>query len=381
MNRLRLAIGIVLLLTLTIAVAGCAKKKAAPAPVPQPQPVKLFKVAFVYIGMVNDKGWAQAQDQGRQYLEKLLPDVETSYVEAVNPGDDAELMLAELAEKGNRVIFATDSSYSDAVLEVAKRYPKTVFMVCSGAKTAPNVGVYAGRMYQPRYLAGLVAGKMTGQGLIGYVAADPGPGEIRDIDAFTLGVQMANPKARVQVVWTYSRLETQYEKDAVTSLIEDGADIIVQQRDDPAVRPPASERAIHFIGSNGDLLQQAPLDDLVTTGWDWGPIFAATVKAVQDGTWSSGQVWGDMASHTVDLAPLNPIVPEDVAALVESQKKQLLQGTKDVFVGPLKDQHGVVRLKAGQRLTDSQLLTMDWFVAGVKTPPSPPATAKSRPTP
>jgi len=378
-NKFRLAIGIVLLLTLTIAAAGCARKMASPAPVPQP--VKMFKVAFVYTGTVNDKGWTQAQDQGRQYLEKLFPGVETSYVEAVNPGNDAELMLAELAEKGNRVIFATDGSYSDAALKVAKRYPKTVFMVCSGAKTAPNVGVYAGRMYEPRYLAGLVAGKMTGQGLIGYVAADPGTEEIRDIDAFTLGVQKVNPKAKVQVVWTHSRLGLQYEKDAVKSLIEDGADIIVQQRDDPAVRPPASERAIHFIGSDGDLSRQAPLDDLVSTGWDWGPTFAATVKAVQDGTWSSSQVWGDMSSHMVDLAPLNPIVPEDVRTLVESQKKQLLQGTKDIFVGPLKDQHGVVRLKAGQRLTDSQLLNMDWFVAGVKTPPSPPATNKSKSTP
>jgi len=372
--------GIVLLLILTIAATGCARKMASPVPVPQPV-VKMFKVAFLYTGTVNDKGWTQAQDQGRQYLAKLLPNVETSYMDAVNPGDDAERMLAELAEKGNRVIFATDGSYSDAALKVAKRYPKTVFMVCSGAKTAPNLGVYTGRMYQPRYLAGLVAGKMTGQGLIGYVAADPGTEEIRDIDAFTLGVRRENPKATVQVVWTHSRLEPQYEKDAVKSLIEEGADIIVQQGDDPALRPPASERAIHFIGSDGDLSQQAPLDDLVSTGWDWGPMFAATVKAVQDGTWISGQIWGDMSSGTADLAPLNPIIPENVRMLVQSQKKLLLLGNNDIFVGPIRDQHDVVRLKAGQRLTDSQLLNLDWFVAGVKTPPTKPDPNKSRSAP
>jgi basic membrane protein A len=145
------------------------------------------------------------------------------------------------------------------------------------------------------------------------------------------------------------------------------------------MRPPASERTIHFIGSDGDLSKPAPIDDLVCTGWDWGPIFAATVKAVQDGTWSSGQVWGGMSDRTVDLAPLNPIVPENVVTLVESQKKQLLLGKKDIFTGPLKDQRGVVRLKAGQRLTDSQLLSMNWFVAGVKTPPATPATDKSKP--
>ena len=138
---------------------------------------------------------------------------------------------------------------------------------------------------------------MTRHGLIGYVAADPDAEEIREIDAFALGVQKVNPKAKVQVVWTHSNLELQSEKDAVKSLIGDGADIIVQQRDDPAVRPPASERNIHFIGSDGDLSQPVPLDDLACTGWNWGPMFVATVKAVQSGTWTSGQVWGDMSDH------------------------------------------------------------------------------------
>ncbi len=366
MNRLGLAIGSVLLLTLTIAAVGCAKKKVAPAPAPQP--VRMFKVAFVYTGTVNDKGWTQAQDKGRAYLQQSLPNVDASYVDAVNPGD-AELMLAERAEKGNRVVFATDGRYSDAVLKVAKRFPKTVFMVCAGAKTAPNVGVYAGRMYQPRYLAGLVAGKMTRHGLIGYVAADPEAEAIMEIDAFALGVQKANPKARVQVVWTHNNLELQGEKDAVKSLIGDGADIIVQQRDDPTVRPPASERTVHFIGSDSDLSQPVPMDDLTCTEWNWGPMFVAAVKAVQSGTWTSGQAWGDMSDHVVDLAPLNPIVPEAVRTMVAGQEQQLLLGKKDVFVGPLKDQHGKIRLKNGQRMTDSELLDLDWFVAGVKTPP------------
>jgi basic membrane protein A len=105
-------------------------------------------------------------------------------------------------------------------------------------------------------------------------------------------------------------------------------------------------------------------------------MFAATVQAVQSGSWSSGQFWGTMSDHTVGLAPLNPIVPDDVRALVEYQKQQMLQGLNDVFVGPLRDQRGQVRLKAGQRMTDSQLLNLGWFVAGVKTPP---ATDKSKP--
>lgn len=380
-NRFRLTAGVVILLALVFAANGCARKIATPEPAPQP--VRKFKVAFIYTGTVNDAGWAQTQDRGRQYLQELLPDVETSYMEAVSPGDDARRMLIELAEKGNKVIFATDSSYSDAAVEAAKQYPKTVFIVYMGVKTAPNVGVYAGRMYQPRYLAGLVAGMMTRHDLIGYVAADPALEEIIDLNAFALGVQKVNREAMVKVIWTGSCLEPQKEKDAIKKLIGAGADIIVQQRDDPAVRPAGSERTVDFIGTDGDLSMPVPLSDLACTGWNLGTTMAAAVSSVQDGTWESGRIWVDMSDEAVNLAPLNPIVPERVRSFVESQKQQLTLGKIDVFAGPIKDQDGQVRVEPGQKITDEELLNMDWLVEGIDSPPipEPPASKEKKKTP
>jgi basic membrane protein A len=331
--------------------------------------VKRFKVAFVYPGTVNDQGWSQSHERGRIYLQQQLPDVETSYMAAVGV-PDAELVLAELAEKGNRVIFAASSSFTEAVLRVAQRYPNVVFMICSGDKSATNVGAYAGRMYEPRFLSGLVAGKMTRTGIIGYVALSATPETVRDIDAFALGVRAVNPKAQVEVAWTENCLEPQRETDAEKSLLQDKADIIVQQRDDPAAQQPAAEQGVLFIGSNGDLSQPLPGADLLSTGANWGPMYVDLVRAVQNGTWKPGQVWGDISDGTVDLSPLNPVVPQDVRELVSRKRQQILAGEVSIFTGPLRDQQGKLRVKADQTMTDAQLLSMDWFVPGVKLPAS-----------
>ncbi len=356
--------GIMLVLALMLtAAAGCSEKMAAPVP----QPVKMLKVAFIYPGTINDKGWNQSHDRGRQYLQQQLPDVETSYMEAVD-GADAEGMLAELADKGNRVIFAASSSYTEAVLKVAPQYPNVVFMVCSGNKTAANVGDYTARTYQPRYLSGLVAGKMTKSGIIGYVALAPTPGIIRDIDAFTLGAKAENSKVKVDVAWTQNCLDVQRESGAVNNLLKDNADVIVQERDDPFMQQPAAEEGVLFIGSDGDLAQPLPGADLISTGINWGPMYVALVKAVQNGTWKPGQTWGDISDHTVGISSLNPVVPWDVRELVESERVRLLAGQASIFTGPLRDQQGKLRVKAGQTMTDTQLSGMDWFVSGVELP-------------
>jgi len=357
--------GAILLLAFTLILSGCVRKMATPAP----QPVKKFKVAFVYPGTVNDAGWSQAHDRGRKYLQTQLPDVETSFMEAVNE-TDAERVLVELAEKGNRVIFAAYSGYEDAVLKVAPQYPGVVFMICSGDQTAPNVGTYDGRMYQPRYLSGLVAGSMTTSNLIGYVALSPTPDAIRDINAFTLGVRAMDAKAKVRVAWTNNYLELQRERDAIKNLLQDGADLIMQQRDDPSVQQPAAEHGTLFIGSNGDPTQLLSGADLVSLGWNWGPIYETVVRDVQDGTWRSGHIWGSISDHTVDLAPLSLYIPANIRQLVDAKRQQIISGKWDVFMGPLQDQQGQTRVKANQNITDAELMSMEWFVPGVEEMPT-----------
>ncbi|MDF2547497.1 MAG: family transporter substrate-binding protein [Anaerosolibacter sp.] len=347
-------------------ITGCTPKPTTADPAPEAAKDENLKVAFIYVGPVGDAGWSFAHDKAREYLVSQMPEVETTFIESVPEGADAERVLTELAEKGNKVIFATSFGYMDYVQNVAKKYPDVTFVHCSGYKTAENVGTYFGRMYQPRYLSGLVAGKKTESNVIGYVAAFPIPEVIRGINAFTLGVKEANPDAVVKVVWTNTWYDPAKEKEAAKSLLDAGADVIAQHQDTPGPQQAAEEKGAFSIGYNTDMSQFAPKAYLTSPVWNWGPYYVETVKAVKEGTWKSEQYWGSMKDGVVELAPMTDLVDEETKALVESKKNEMLQGTWDVFTGEIKDQTGTVRVNVGEKMADEEMLSFDWFVEGVE---------------
>lgn len=359
--------GFVLFLLLIL--AGCGGKQSAPqggsSQSSQPKEEKM-KVAFIYVGPVGDAGWTWAHDQGRKYLEQKLPWVTTYYLESVPEGSDVERVLTELAEQGNKVIFATSFGYMDYVLKVAEKYPQVVFMHCSGYKTAPNVGTYFGAMEEPRYLSGIIAGKMTKSNILGYVAAHPIPEVIRGINAFTLGARSVNPKVKVKVVWTNTWYDPAAEKQAALSLLDAGADVIAQHQDTPGPQQAAQERGAYGIGYNSDMRQFAPKANLTSPIWNWGPYYVKTVEAVKNGTWKPEQYYGTMKDGIVDLAPINEIVPQEVRDLVEKKKQEIINGQFYVFQGPIKDQSGKVRVPEGQRMSHEEVLGVNWFVEGVE---------------
>jgi basic membrane protein A and related proteins len=325
---------------------------------------KEMKVGFVYVSPVGDAGWSFAHDQGRQAVEKL-DGVTASFVEAVPEGPDAERVIQNMARKGYDVIFATSFGYMDPMLKVAKQFPKSVFMHCSGFKTDTNMGNYFGRMYQARFLSGMVAGAMTTSNTIGYVAAFPIPEVIRGINAFTLGAQSVNADATVRVVWTKTWYDPATEKEAAKSLLDVGADVIAQHQDSPGPQEAAQEKGVYSIGYNSDMTAFAPKAHLTAPIWNWGPYYQSVVKSVQDGTWKSGSAWPGMETGIVDLAPFGEMVPQEIRQMVNAKKAEIASGDTDVFIGPIKDQEGKVRIADGVRADDGSLLGMTWFVEGV----------------
>ncbi|WP_258360625.1 BMP family ABC transporter substrate-binding protein [Moorella sulfitireducens] len=325
-----------------------------------------FKVAFMYVGPIGDAGWTYAHDQGRKEMERELSWVKTSFIENVPEGADAERTLTELAEKGNKVIFATSFGYMDYVLKVAEKYPQVVFLNCAHFKSADNVGNYYGRMYQPRYLSGIIAGKMTKTNIIGYVASHPIPEVIRGINALALGVRSVNPQAVVKVVWTNTWYDPAAEKQAALSLLDVGADVIAENQDTPAPMIAAQERGAYGIGNNTDMSSFAPKAVLTTPIFHWGKYYTQVVKEIKEGKQWDHNYWGSMKDGVVDLAPYGPMVPDDVKQLVEAKKKEIMDGTWDVFTGPIKDQSGKIRVPEGQRMSDADMLQFDWFVEGVE---------------
>ncbi len=324
-----------------------------------------IKVGFIYVGPVGDAGWTYAHDQGRKYLEKKMPNVETMYLESVPEGSEAATAMENLIAMGCKIIFATSYGYMDAVLQVAKKHPDVVFMHCSGYKRAKNVGTYFGRMYQARFLTGIVAGMMTKTNKIGYVAAHPIPEVIRGINAFTLGVRKVNPKATVHVVWTNTWYDPATEKEAALSLLEAGCDIIAQHQDSPAPQQAAQEKGAYSIGYNSDMSKFAPKAHLTAPVWHWGVVYTYVVKHVLDGTWKSEDIWWGMKEGLVGLAPFGPMVPQKVRDMVNRYKKLIVSGKFHPFAGPIYDQKGKLRIPKGKVATDKELLEMSYFVKGV----------------
>ena len=291
------------------------------------------KVGFIYVGPTGDHGWTYMHDQGRQLVEEELGGlVETTYVESVPEGPDAERVMRNMALSGHDIIFATSFGYMDAMLKVAKEFPDVKFEHATGYKTAPNMSVYSSKFYEGRYVQGVIAGMMSEKGKAGYIASFPIPEVIRGINAFWLGATSVNPDFDIDVVWVNTWYDPGKEADAATVLIQQGADIITQHTDSPAALQVAEKEGIKAFGQASDMIMFAPNTQLTAIIDQWGPYYVERVKAVIDGTWKSEDTWGGMDTGMVEMAPMTNM-PEDVAEVAIALTNQIYDGKLDIFPG------------------------------------------------
>ena len=323
-----------------------------------------IKVGFIYVSPVGDEGWSWTHEQGRQMME-AMPDVETTMMESVPEGPDAERAIKNMCAKGYNVIVATSFGYMDAMVKMAKRNPDITFLHCSGYKHSKNMTCYFGRMYQARYLTGMVAGSMTKKNEIGYVAPFPIPEVVRGINAFTLGVRAVNPEAKVRVVWTRTWYSPDDEKKAAEGLLRVGVDVIAQHQDSASPQTAAEARGAYSVGYNTDMSSAAPKAHLVAAVWDWTKFYKKFIDEYRAGTWKNGNYWYGIGDGIVDISRYGDMVPADVRAKVDAVKADIVSGKYQVFTGPVRDQEGKVRVPEGQVASDDALLSMDWFVEGV----------------
>lgn len=325
---------------------------------------KSLKVGLIYESPADDGGWSHSHDQARQALAKL-PGVTTVAAESVPKGKVSESIIEDMVRQGCDIVFITSFEYLEPTMSVAKRYPGTVFMHCAGIRTAANVGNYYGRMYEARYLTGMVAGAMTRTGVAGWVAAYPSPEVLRGLNAFALGVQAMNPKAEVHVMWTRTSYGPDEAKEAARKLVAGGADVIAQHQDSPAAQQAAEEMGVYSVGYSSDMSAFAPRAHLVAAVWDWTSFYTKTLSDVRAGTWRPASFWPGMESGIVALSPFGPMVPQRVRERVLESRDAIIRGDLVIFKGPLRDSNGRLRYPEGVVLTDKELLTMDWFAQGV----------------
>lgn len=365
----------ILTLTCTFAIAlglwGCGQKKAeepaaktATAEKPAAAETKPVTMGFIFIGPIGDGGWTYEHNKGREFVEKELG-IKTIYKESVPEGPEVKEIMRSMIDQGCNIIAATSFGYMDYVEELSNEFPDVKFLHCSGYKTTKNMANYFGRMYEPRYLSGIVAGMKTKTDKIGYVAAFEIPEVIRGINAFTLGVLSVKPDAEVIVRWTHTWYDPAKEKAAAEALLDEGCDVIAQHQDTAGPQQAAEERGVWAIGYNSDMSKMAPKSNMTSPVWAWGPYLVDQVKAVQDGTWKTSSFWGGMKDQTVKLAPFTALAPEGASDKVAAVQKQIEDGSFTIFKGPIKDQSGTVRVPDGKAMTDGEMLSMDWFVDGV----------------
>lgn len=322
-----------------------------------PEQEKL-RVAFVYVGDTADLGWTWAHDQGRQYLEKELPYVETAYIENVPSTSEAERKIRIYAEQGYDLIFTTSFNYMDWTLKVAKQFPQVIFMHCSGFKTHHNMGTYFGRMYQPRYLSGLGAGMVTKTNHIGFVAAKKIYEVKRGINAFTKGVREVNPEAVVHVKWTGTWYDKKLEKQAARSLVATyNVDVLAQHQDSTAVQEVAKEAGIYSVGYDSPMGHANPEGYLTAPIWHWGPLYKKIAVMVYQAKrlgvkldLSDTRIWQGLETGLVGLDEYGKAMPEQAIRLIEKKKQAIIRGEFEVF----------------PELSDQELLNMDYLIEGVQ---------------
>jgi simple sugar transport system substrate-binding protein len=351
---------------------ACGKKdepKPAPAPAPEAAPAakpEPLKVGFVYVSPIGDAGWTTQHDLGRKALEAKLGDkVKTSYVENVPEGADAERVIRDLAQQGNKLIFTTSFGYMNPTLKVAEEFPGVKFEHATGYKNAKNVNNYNARFYEGRYLAGMLAGKMSKSNTLGYVAAFPIPEVLQGINAFTLGARAVNPKAQVRVVWVNSWYDPGKERDAANTLLGQGADVLTHHTDSTAVVAAAEEKGKMAVAYHSNMAKFGPKAQIAAVTHHWGDYYSERAQKAIEGKWELKPIWGGIKEGMIKVEGVAESVPKETVDAMRKVEGEIRAGTFHPFTGPIKTNEGKEVLSKDTKASDEQLNTMNYYVDGV----------------
>lgn len=327
-------------------------------------------VGFIFVGAKDDYGYNQAAYIGSQGVEKAFPDLKVLRSENVPETAEAERVMEEMIRNGAKIIFPTSYGHLDPALNVAKRHPDVLFYHQGGLKTAANLGTYFGTIWEPVYLAGIAAGKMSKSGKLGYIVSVPIPQVLLNVNAFELGAKSVNPSATTTVVFTGSWCDPAQQANAANSMIDQGIDVLSQHQDcTKTVIETAERRGALSVGYHAEASVLAPKGWVTGSIWNWSDLYVDMVKTGIAGTFKGskydGKYRGQLKDHVVQLTSFGNQVPDDVKKLVEKGKADLIAGTLNPFNGPVKDQKGTVKIEAGAKLELDKLEATDYFVEGV----------------
>ena len=325
-----------------------------------------LKIGFIYVGPIGDMGWSYQHEVARRALMEQFKDkIDTTFLENVNEGPDAERSIEQLVRNGAKLVYTTSFGFMDATAKVAKKYPNVMFEHATGYKRDKNLATYSGRFYEGRYIQGQIAARMSKTGTIGYIASFPIPEVISGINATMLGAQSVRPDMKVKIIWVNSWYDPGKEAAAARALADQGADILTQHTDSAAAMQFANERGILAFGQDSDQVKFGPKAQLTAIINNWTPYYVDRVKLALDNKWATGDVWGGLSSKIVQMAPYTNM-PDDVKKMAMDTEAAISSGKLHPFKCPVVDQEGkTVECKGGANLDDGQILGMNFYIKGI----------------
>ncbi|MEM8592815.1 MAG: BMP family ABC transporter substrate-binding protein [Pseudomonadota bacterium] len=325
------------------------------------------KVGFVYVGPIGDGGWTYEHHQGLLAVEEEFGDqVETTFVENVPEGADAERVMTQMALQGADLIFTTSFGFMDPTINVAAKFPDVKFEHATGFKRADNVSTYSARFYEGRAVQGHIAGKMTKTNKIGYIASFPIPEVIRGINAAYLHAQRVNPDVEFNIIWVFTWFDPTKEADAAKALIDQGADVILQHTDSTAPLAAASEaEGVIGFGQASDMAAFKDGPRVTSIIDNWAPYYIERTRAVMEGTWESVDTWDGMDTGMVLMGEMTDKIPADVQAEAQAMMDAIAAGEYHPFTGPIKKQDGTPWLAEGEVADDGTLAGLSFYIEGL----------------
>lgn len=334
-----------------------------------------IKVGVIHLSdPAEGSGYTYTHDLGIQGMQQNLNLSDDQIVRKINISDtDADATRAAIQEcidEGCNIIFTTSWGYMETTAEMAEEYPDIYFSHGTGyMSNGKNFNNYFGRIYQARYLSGIVAGMNTKSDKIGYVAAmDSTNSEVTGgIDAFAMGIYSVNQNAKVYVKVTNSWFDPDGEKAAAETLLNMGCDVIAQHCDTEYPQTLAQEKGVYSIGYNSDMSKNAPEACLCSVIWNWSAYYTSAVQSVIDGTWDGSNYYGGMNENLVGLTSLADFCADGTAEKVEEAKAAILSGENGVFDGVIETNTGETVGKEGKTLDDATITGgIDWYFKTVE---------------
>jgi basic membrane protein A and related proteins len=354
--------------TISMLMAACSAALAAwmsgsPAAA-QSKPALI--VGAIYVGSVNDYGYNRTMKDGLTQMQRNIPGTRLIEVENVPETAESERIMEAMIAQGAKLIFATSFGHQQFAFNLAKAHPDVVFEHAGGWMQAPNFGNFFGATQAAWYAMGVAAGKTTRSNTLGFVVGVPIGYALGNVNAFELGARSVNPRAQTRVVVTGGWADKTKEVAAANALVDQGADVLTMHVDSPAAVIQAAEsRGVYSIGFQSiEARQLAPKGWLTGLGFTWGAFMTATANSVIAGTFKPAMVRQGLGEGMMTVAPFGAAMPPDVRELVTAAADKIAMGFNP-FTGPVTDNTGVMRIKAGETWDGSRMGDFDWYVEGI----------------